>query len=267
MSEQDLRQRMQFSVDAYLDDAVIDPAADLLRGRRRLVRRRATIGVIATAAAVVAAIGFGAVTIPSADNAPVSTPTFPPPVAQPPDAERDRVAGQLQNALLRHVAADLRVTTGLWGIGAGGFDKQKRSVMASVDVTANWEVGDGHGVAWAMVSQPGYEWEKDQRCGSRPLEEGAMPYRCSTGKAPDGRPIVLGVATITMTDFNGVEHRGVRGYFVRYTRTDGQIVDVGVDGADLNSFYKEKLYPPVKNPQVTFAQLIAAATDPEMTLK
>ncbi|MFI5710461.1 hypothetical protein [Kribbella sp. NPDC051620] len=269
MSEQDLRRRMQLSVDTYLDDAVIDAAADLARGRRRLVRRRATAGLVATAAAVAAAIGVGALAIPAVVNAPSSGPTPLPLVARPPDSERDRVATQLLDTLLKHVDAKQSFTTGEpQGIGWGGFDKKKRSLLDGLDVQDLWaENGVGRGVAWASVSQPGAGPTQEERCGPKRLE-GSMPYRCSAGRTPTGRPVVTGVATMTLSNTtDGVEYPGVRGYFVRYTRSDGQIVEVGVDGADLNTNVEGKLYPPVTSPKVTIEQLIAAATDPAMTLK
>jgi hypothetical protein len=268
MSEQDLRTRMQLSVDAYLDDAAIDPAADLARGRRRLVRRRTAAGLVATAAAVVAAIGVGTLAIPAVVNAP-SGPTPLPLVSRPSDAERDRVAGQLLDSLLKHVDPKQSFTTGeSQGIGWGGFDKKKRSVLDGLDVEDLWaEDGVGRGVAWVSVSQPETAQKLADLCGPKRLD-GVMPYRCSVGKTPEGRPVVTGVATMTLTNTtDGVEYPGVRGYFVRYTRPDGQIVEVRVDGADLNTKFEDKFFPPVTNPKVTIAQLVAAATDPAMTLK
>lgn len=190
-------------------------------------------------------------------------------MARPPDAERDRVAGQLLGTLLKHVDPKQSFTTGEpQGIGWGDRDKKKRSVLDGLDVQDLWaENGVGRGVAWVSVSQPETAQKLGALCGPSRLA-GTMPYRCTVGRTPAGRSVVTGVATMTLTNTtNGVEYPGVRGYFVRYTRPDGQIVDIQVDGVDLNTTFEDKVWPPVTNPKVTIAQLIAAATDPAMTLK
>lgn len=267
MSEQDLRERMELSVAAYLNDAVIDPGADLARGRRRLVRRRAAIGLAGIAAAVVVAIGAGSFAMPSAVNAPASTPTPMPVVAQPPDSERDRVGAQVLSAALKYLdAKHLRTTGEPQGIGHTGFDKKKRSVIGSLGVDDNWTGGKGTGQVWINVAQPDHAQPASTICGPK-RSQGFMPYRCSAGVAPDGRPIVTGEATMDVKASDGIVHRAVRGYFVRYIRQDGQVVDVGVDGVNLTFTERGLPQPPVTNPQVTMQQLIAAATDPAMTLK
>ncbi len=267
MTEQDLRERMELSVAAYLNDAVIDPDADLARGRRRLVRRRAAVGLAGVATAVVVAIGAGAFAMPSAVNGPASSPTPLPGVTQPPDSERDRVGAQVLGAALKYLdAKHLRTTGEPQGIGHTGFDKKKRSVIGSLGVDDNWTEGKGTGRVWITVAQPDHAEPVSTLCGPK-RTEGFMPYACSAGVAPDGRPVVTGIAAMDVKASDGLMHPGVHGYFVRYIRPDGQVVDVGVDGVNLTFTERGLPQPPVTIPEVRMQQLIAAASDPAMTLK
>jgi hypothetical protein len=264
MREQELRDRMSNSVDAYLTGAVVDPAADVIRGRKHLVRRRAVAGLGAVAAVVL--LGLGVQTLV------VSAPPSYQPITQstdyrtPADREAEKTSARWITTVDRHVDPGRSFTSGKptsWGIGT--LDKRGRTLVGDLMTSDSWKEGAGIGQVWVSVSRPEYAQPKSELCGPK-RSNGFMPYVCSDAVAPDGRPIVTGVALMTVKSFDGAEHRDVPGYFVRYVRPDGQIVMVGVDGVDMVYRYDNLPNPPVPRPQVTMAQLIAAATDPALSL-
>lgn len=103
MNEQDLRERLEFTVATDLGAPPIDPTADLRRGRSRLRRNRIATGVAAvTSVAAVAALGLQLVPASSADRqdtAPATRPTTSPAVADV--KTRQQQASRLANETLK----------------------------------------------------------------------------------------------------------------------------------------------------------------------
>jgi hypothetical protein len=252
MNEQDLRERMEHSVDTDLGETQIDPAADLRRGRTRLRRNRITTGFAAvTSVAAVAALGLQLVPASSADDQ--GTASAAKPAASPSTAARgareqytsrlvNLSANMLDSVLHQHVDPDGKHAPATPDGVAGGVLLDPSKKLVGVGFTQQWRQNGEVGQLDVLVRAGKHAQSKDAWCNS------PTKLTCTTRTAPNGRPIVT---LVVPTAEGGTAGRN-NGLFVRYVRPDGQVVVVSVQG--------------VTQPDVTLQQLIEAAIDPAMSL-
>jgi hypothetical protein len=271
MNEQDLRERMQTSVLTEFAPAEIDPAADVARGRRGLRRRRA-VGGFAAAASVAAVIALGAQYLPLSSAEPEVTQSTTKPGKTTGQSELD--AGAQYTARVKFATASLVYAANQKLDKAGKYMAAqpavphatrdgKSAAIGELTVTRAWKQAGGTGLLWLSMAQPRYALPKDKWCG----QAGApgLLRSCVDRKAPNGRPIVVGTVG-DVVNSQGVPYRESGGQLVRYVRPNGQVVIAAVLGMNTLERIADGLPKGVKNPAVTWQQLAALATDPDLRL-
>lgn len=286
MNEQDLRERMESSISGALGPIGVNPEPDLVRGRERLRRQRAVSGVIAAAAIAAVAVA-GVQYLPSlADHGAVQ------PAAQEetdPAAVRAKAAAQLTDVLRQHID-----TKGAYTVGkpqqviVGATDSSKPGGIGELTVTQNWTQKGGVGLLWVSVAHKEDALDLAKWCGPR-FTKDLLWFDCYE-VAPTGLTVIGGTAR-PVTDSKGEQYplAGSRpiigqkiseperllnllwpdsagGRFVRYERPDGQVVIVAMARVKSLKRVADGLPKGVALPDVTQEQLIAAATDPAMSL-
>jgi hypothetical protein len=265
MNEQDLRERMQTSVATEFDAEVIDPAADVARGRRGL-RRRRTVGGLATAASVAAVVALGAQYLPVSSAEPDVT---QPAAAQTAIPEQARAvvaislpsldhATNLQLKNAKKFAADPRAVHVRILAGTAG-------AVGELSTTTSWKQSGGTGLLYVSITNPGAALAKEKWCGPAYTPD-LIRMTCTNRKAPNGKQVVVGTVD-TIRDSKGVPYHESGGLFVRYVQPDGQVVIAAVLGMNTLKRVADGLPKGVKNPAVTWQELAALATDPELRLK
>lgn len=260
MNDQDLRDRLQHTVATDLGEPPIDPAADIRRGRTRLRRNRvatgfATVTSVAAVAAV-AALGMQLVPASSADqqSAPPAaqpTTTLPATPRHVTHAQRlaDLTAAMLDQTVHQHIDVSRRYTKKITGGVSSTSVIDSADRLKAVGITQQWRQNGEVGQLQARVTDGKNAESKDAWCGSGSVVTGPLKKVCTTRTAPNGRPIVT-ATFVPRANGRPVGRDG--GLYVRYVRPDGQVVIVSVTQ--------------LTKPAVTLQQLIAAATDPWMSL-
>jgi hypothetical protein len=126
-----------------------------------------------------------------------------------------------------------------------------------------WKQDGGSGSM--AVTVDGMELPMSPHCGPQP-SPGFMPFTCNWKTTSDGKRILVGTASID-DQLGGTAYKDIRSLFARYVTPEGLTVSVEVFGTGSNSIEEPIKSPPVLRPDVTIDQLIAAVTDPAMTLK
>ncbi|MFK4083605.1 hypothetical protein ACI2LF_05815 [Kribbella sp. NPDC020789] len=264
MNEQELRERMQTSVQTAFAPDAIDPAADVTRGRRGLRRRRVAGGLTAAAAvAAVAALGAQYLPVSSAE----------PPVAQATSrstseddaryqARLKYLGAQTVFTLHRHLGKSQKYLDGTAGRSAGvrGDGNQ----VDEFTVMQEWKQSGGTGLLWVSIARPRQALAKEKWCGPGYTPD-LLRMGCFDRLAPNGRKVTIG-AILPIKNSQGVTYRESGGQFVRYVRPDGQVVIAAVVGMNTLKRVADGLPKGVKRPDVTWPQLAAIATDPDLTL-
>jgi hypothetical protein len=293
MNEQDLRERMEASLSAELGRIHVDPEPDLARGRKRLRRQRAISGFAAGAAiAVVAAAGVHFLPHSTGRDAATAAQeeTDPAAVRAKNGLDLARTSTQLTAVLRKHVDAKGAYTEAKpqWEI-VGAADSGKPGGIGELTVTQNWTQDGGAGLLWVSVAHKEHALDRTKWCGPDYTED-LLRFSCDELVTPNGRPILGGTAE-SVTSAKGEEYSlaepvtppakktGHReralhllwqtsggGRFVRYERPDGQVVIVAVLRVNTLKRVADGLPEGVGTPDVTQEQLIAAATDPAMSL-
>ncbi|WP_328998153.1 hypothetical protein OHA18_27310 [Kribbella sp. NBC_00709] len=285
MNEQDLRDRMRDTISADLD-RFVDPEPDLARGRRRLRRQRAFSG-IAAAAAIAAVAAAGVQYLPNSAGQDAA-----PPAAQEqtdPVAVRAKSASLLTAVLRKHID-----TKGAYTVGkpqqviVGTANSSKPGGIGELTVTQNWTQGGGVGLLWVSVAHKEDALDLTKWCGPR-FTENLLRFSCYELIAPNGRSIIGGSAQpVKSSKGKGYPVAGSQkppknptyrerllrllwlntdgGKFVRYERPDGQVVIVAMLRVKSLKRVADGLPKGVALPDVTQEELIAAATDPAMSL-
>lgn len=267
MNEQDLREQMEISVGTDLGQPVVDPAADIARGRRRLRRRRVASGfAAATSVAAVAALGLQFLPAFSGDR------TAPPAAGQPMSARDAATAAvvqevqtqKLSTVVRRHVDPTGAYTVGKREEAFTTKDASKPLGIGALTFTHEWKQDGGVGLLWVSVAYPDHAPARTKWCGPR-FTKDLMAVRCFDTKDANGRPVVGGSAG-SVANSKGVFYVKSGGQFARYERPDGQVVIVAVLRMKSLKRVADDLPEGVTAPRVTREQLYAAATDPAMTL-
>lgn len=232
----DLADRMTEST-SWTELERVDPAADLLRGRRYLqqtqLRRR--LGLAGAAVLAVAAIvaGTSALSGPSTEEAPAG----PPPIPTRPERASLRLASWFSERLdpqHRYITAT----------DSDGGDER-----SGLQATMIWRQGAGIGRVAVSLTPPG---RYDKGAGSasskhcqvlgRTLADGP-PYNCRPA-TKDGHRVLTGTADVG----------GVRSYFAGYVRPDGYLVIAAVEGRQ------------VRDLAVDLEDVVDAVTDPAVPM-
>ena len=295
MNDHDLLDRMTEST-AWTQTETIDPAHDISRGQARLRRRRAGVFSAAIASAGVAVLALGPIAgqwMTGPDRASIgpaagtsSTPTTPASgsVAAHCAAERGssvldgRVlpgqddfpsldATRLMRVFGKHADPSSRYITSqpynvqVWCIA--GYSGRVKG--PSMEVGAHWREGTAEDRIKVQVSPPGdYNDPQLGRAYSHPHLSACKnppwpaftPYSCTT-RTIGGKRVVVGVSTLG----------GYYSYLVGYVRPDGQLVTVRVESGKHTDPGTPQPENPIRKPAVSIEQLVAAATDPGMTLR
>ncbi|NEA33160.1 hypothetical protein [Streptomyces sp. SID13031] len=258
MNEQDLRERMELSVESDLGEPPIDPTADIRRGRTRLRRNRIATGFAAvTSVAAVAALGLQLVPASSADGQsapPAAQPTTTHPTASSGHVTTTQRLADLTGALLdstvhRHVDPGRKYTRATTSGVSSTSVIDSSNKLTQVGIIQQWRQSGEVGQLHVSVTNGKQAQSKDEWCGVKSVVTGPLKKTCTTRTAPNGRPIVT--ATFVPTA-NGRPVGPDGGLYVRYVRPDGQVVIVSVTR--------------LTKPAVTLQELIAAAIDPGMSL-
>ncbi|WBQ05313.1 hypothetical protein [Kribbella sp. CA-293567] len=260
MNEQDLRERLELSVGTDLGDPVVDPAADISRGRKRLRRIRLASG-LAAATSVAAVAALGVQFLPADDQLPV-------PAAKPTAVPKSEEAGQdwqadLAAAVYRNVdpkRAHLTKESGWTFVHQTGRKKNpvQEAVLGQV-----WQQGGGTGRLLVSVSAPDRAQAEATWCDPE-YDKDHIKATCSAGRTAGGAPIVSGPLG-QVVNSKGVAYPDSGGTFVRYVRPDGQVVVVAI--SRLNTFKRvADDLPAAAEPAVTLEQLYALATDPALSI-
>jgi hypothetical protein len=276
----DLLDRMTEST-AWTRTGVIDPAEDVRRGRTRLRRRRAGIAAAAVSAVTVTVVSVNTLTAletPPTDP-PVATTGTPAVSVRPhcvgenpyeekgsPDAWADD-AERLLTAFARH--ADPRGEhlqtrePNVRGGCTGGYNRQVKGPW--VDVRAAWRQDGDVDTVRIEIHPPG-NYDDPQAGPSfahphlgacrKPPWPALTPYSCGW-RIEDGRRVLVGTSDV----------RGYKSYLAGHVRPDGQFVLVRVESGAHSDPGTEQPKNPVRNPDVTVEGLVAAVTDPAMTLR
>jgi hypothetical protein len=244
----------------------VHPAADIARGRARLRRHRIGIGGVAAAGVSVAVLATGtAIGGSGSESLPAAAPTTST-TATADCAGRDWEADaqRLMKAFGGHADPAGRYLSP----PPHGFNNG--CAIGTVpgpwlDVSGRWRQDGAVDRVRVQVHPPGdyadpqlgeaYLHPHKQPCKLPPWPA-FTPYSCSE-RTVDGKRVVVGVSTA----------RGYRSYLVGYVRPDGQLVTVRVESGVHGDPQTEQPENPVRTPDVTVEQLVAAATDPAMTLR
>jgi hypothetical protein len=289
MNEQDLRERMETSLSAELGRIPVDPEPDLARGRKRLRRQRAISGIAAGAAiAVVAAAGVHFLPHSAGPDAATAAQaeTDPAAVRAKNGLDLARTSTLLTAVLRKHVdaAGAYTVAKPQWE-NVGAVDSGKPGGIGELTVTQNWTQDGGVGLLWVSVAHKEHALDRTKWCGPDYTED-LLRFSCDELVTPNGRPILGGTAESVKSSRGekysltppatktGDRDRAVHllwltadgGRFVRYERPDGQVVIVAVLRVNTLRRVADGLPKGVGTPDVTQEQLIAAATDPAMSL-
>lgn len=260
MNEQELRERMQSSVLTEFAPEPIDPVADVERGRRGLRRRRITGGLAAAASvAAVAALG--------AQYLPVSS-------AEPPAASQtSRVDDAKYAAHLRFLALEVALTSQnhlgksrkyIADTSGKPIGVRDGNAVGQFTFLQPWKQSGGTGLLWVSIAQPRHALAKEKWCGPTYTPD-LLRMTCMDGLTPKGQRVVVG-SVGAVRNSKGVVYRESGGTFVRYVRPDGQVVIAAVLGMNSLQRVADGLPKGVKHPDVTWQQLAAIATDPQLTL-
>ncbi|MEV5960954.1 hypothetical protein AB0L70_04275 [Kribbella sp. NPDC051952] len=266
MNEQDLRERMQHSVLTEFAPEEIDAAADVARGRRGLRRRRA-VGGFAAAASVAAVIALGAQYLPLSSAEPEVTQSTTKPGKTTRQSELDPASPY--TARVNATTAELVYAANRQLDKTGKYTAEQRAVphptrdgksdaIGELTVTREWKQAGGTGLLWLSIAQPRYALAKDKWC--------RLQLSCTERKAPNGKQVVVG-SVAAVRNSKGVPYRESGGTTVRYARPDGQVVIAAVLGMNTLERIVDGLPKGVKNPAVTWQQLAAVATDPDLKLR
>lgn len=286
MNEQDLRERIEASLSAELGRSGIDPEPDIVRGRKRLRRQRAVSGISA-AAAIVAVAAAGVHYLPNSAGQDAVQPAAQ--EKTDPAAVRAKAAAQLTDILRRHID-----TKGAYTVGkpqqviVGAADPRKPGGIGELTVTQNWTQEGGVGLLWVSVAHKEDALDLTKWCGPR-FTKDLMRFSCYE-VAPTGHTVIGGTAQPVVSSrrkvyplagwmpvigkqisdhqrlLNLVWSNSGGGKFVRYERPDGQVVIVALMRVKSLKRVADGLPKGVALPDVTQEQMIAAATDPAMSL-
>ncbi|ADB34417.1 hypothetical protein Kfla_5404 [Kribbella flavida DSM 17836] len=280
MNEHDLHERMRDST-AWTDHLGTEPAADLLRGRKRLRRRRTTIGASAMSAIAVVAAGA---TIAA---------------GQLPGAADGQVAGDPTPGVfgvLRLTPGGPTITCPLSAAPPGGLPagtaepNHLRILVSHVDPARTHLKGRSAGILRRPGDGPceprgvAAAWSEWHEAGGTGFAAVAVRAKGDYGpveanEIPEPRADVCGLYTdrSTFTDCRvittaagqkvRVGTRGKQAYWASYVRPDGAMAYATVEGdnrrADPGPAPADEP-DPVLAPSVTLEALIATVTDPAL---
>ncbi|GAA1547491.1 hypothetical protein [Kribbella lupini] len=304
MNENDLHEQLARST-AWTDSLPTDPAADLARGRRRLRRRRAGVGLTAVAAVALVATGGSLATahlggtadpagqhqagvqrsqvVPGGnvelrgDGSYVIQPTpggpkytCPPSKFMPP-ASAPATGGPIAPVLPEPNHLD---------VFASYADPERRhlvgrssgAIIPSVDGPCGRPGGAGARSEWAEDGGVGWVAVSvlPKEVHEPPNDAGIPHPRADVCGLVDDRSkfTACWVTTTASGQHVRVGTRGKQAYWASYVRPDGQlaIATVEGDGTLADPGPHPSTQPPVEAPSVTLAQLIATVTDPRLDI-
>ncbi len=261
MNEQELRERMQSSVLTEFAPDAIDPVADVARGRRGLRRRRLT-GGLAAAASVAAVAALGAQYLSAAERPVAEKPSTGTPQEMARFAAHMRYLPAVVAAYSqKHLGKARKYVTSTSGTPSGVRDGK---TIGQLTLVQHWKQSGGSGALWVSIARPRHAVAKEKWCGPTYTPD-LLRMTCTDRLTPSGQRVVVG-AVGKIENSKGVVYPESGGTFVRYVRPDGQVVIVAVLGMNSLKRVADGLPKGVKNPDVTWQQLAAIATDPQLTL-
>lgn len=266
MNEQELRERMQSSVLTEFAPEPIDPVADVARGRKNLRRRRAVTG-LAAAASVAAVAALGAQYLPATSAEPPLAQTTTSATPRTPSADmRYGAKVRFLAALISHNSQEHLGKSRKYVTGGTGMPTAVRDGNAVGEMTflQFWNQSGGRGVLWVSIANPRHALAKEKWCGPTYTPD-LLRMTCTDRLTPKGKRVVVGDVG-EVRNSKGVVYRESGGKFVRYVRPDGQVVIAAALGMNSLKRVADGLPRGVKHPDVTWQQLAAIATDPELTL-
>lgn len=153
--------------------------------------------------------------LPAAGAAQPTTPSVTAAVRE--RAREAVVIKRMNDVLHRHVDPDRAFTR------ASATTQEE----GTLTITHQWHEKRGVGLLYYSVADARTAPAKESWCGPGYSTKNLVRITCSTTRAPDGRPIVVGVAEKTVNS-QGVPYAGSGGRFVRYVRPDGRVVVVAL---------------------------------------
>lgn len=259
MNEQDLQDRMAGSA-AWTELTSLDAAGDIQRGRSRLRRRRLGVGLTAMSAVAVAAVGVNA-TVGQLGND-VGAAGSPISLAEQGAAPTLKELSAAHGAAVReHVDPQHKYSS--TQLGHGEYDANvPGKPLVGIATVGTWKQGGGTGQLQIEVAK---KKGLNLYCAPENKAPSILKFGCTWKTLPDGKKVQVGETTQNVVH-NGVSYKKIQSRFAYYVRPDGQTVTVAVFATQSNATGEKLARPPVTNPDVTEAQLIAAATDPALSL-
>jgi hypothetical protein len=285
MNEHDLHDELARTT-AWTDTLPTDPAADLARGRRRLRRRRAGVGLTATLAVAMVATGGSLATAHLRGPADVG----PASASSDGDVQMTMRVGPSGQTITCNPAP----VTPSNGIPPGGPATNLIAVFAAhADPSGGHLTGRADDDLIAPISgpcgRPGGAWARSDwseaggvgwvavsvvpKAAHEPPNGYGIPHpRADACGLMDDRSkfTKCWVTTTASGEQVRVGTRGKQAYWAGYVRPDGQLAIATVEGdgrrADPGIFggAEPTTQTPVDQPSVTLAQLIATVTDPTL---
>ncbi|WP_328991711.1 hypothetical protein OG394_35950 [Kribbella sp. NBC_01245] len=256
MNEQDLQDRMAGST-AWTELTSLDAAGDIQRGRSRLRRRRLGVGLTAMSAVAMAAIGVNTIVGQLGDDAGAAgSPLTSGATATPEELSAAHGAAVREHVDPQHKYSSTR-------LGASENDPNVAGKpLVGITTLGPWKQGGGTGSLQIEVTKTK---GLNVYCAPEAKAPSILKFGCTWKTLSDGTKVQVGETTED-TVYNGVSYKNVQSRVAYYVRPDGQTVTVAVFATGSNAAGEKLTRPPLTKPDVTEAQLIAAATDPAMTL-
>ncbi|ONI71957.1 hypothetical protein BWI15_17775 [Kribbella sp. ALI-6-A] len=300
MNENDLHEQLARST-AWTEDLTVDPAGDLARGRRRLRRRRATVGAGSAFAVALVATGgslatahWGGSTDPAgvagqvqverygpggkveirSDGSYVIQPTPGGPsytcssrgqaFTAPGGAPSNTMESNHLDVFASYADPDRRHLVGRETSGVTPTKTGPCGHPGSAGARSDWS--EAGGVGWVEITVI------PKAVHEQPNDGGIPHPRADTCGLTDDRSTFTACWVTTTADGKQVRvgTRGKQAYWASYVRPDGQLAIATVEGdgrrSDPGTFggAEPATQNPVAEPSVTLAELIATVTDPSL---